>query len=215
MSDPFPSKQESHHPILTRRAVLISALTTLSLSTFVPASVAKTVVRRPSSARPSQWAVPVEIDGAPNLYRINQRLYRSAQPNAEGFAAVANDLSVKTIVNLRALHADDGLVQGTGLEVVRVPIHCWNLPVDRIVLALHHIRDASERNPVLIHCNHGADRTGLVIALYRTLYNGWTKTAAVQEMIHGGYGFNLLWDNNLQFIDTVAVEQLRGHVEAL
>ena len=34
--------------------------------------------------RPASWATPVETNGVPNLHRLNPKLYRSAQPTAEG-----------------------------------------------------------------------------------------------------------------------------------
>jgi protein tyrosine/serine phosphatase len=40
---------------------------------------------------------------------------------------------------------------------------------------------------VLVHCLHGEDRTGLVIAAYRILVNRWTYDAAVKEMLSFGY----------------------------
>jgi len=49
--------------------------------------------------------------------------------------------------------------------------------------------------PVFIHCEHGHDRTGLIIALYRVFYEGWTANAAHDEMMqmgHGGIGNQIL-----------------------
>ena len=36
-----------------------------------------------------------------------------------------------------------------------------------------------------MHCYHGADRTGLVVAMYRVIYQGWSFDAARSEMIDG------------------------------
>jgi hypothetical protein len=36
--------------------------------------------------------------------------------------------------------------------------------------------------PIYVHCEHGRDRTGLVIALYRVRYEGWTAERAAAEM---------------------------------
>lgn len=38
-----------------------------------------------------------------------------------------------------------------------------------------------------IHCLHGEDRTGLVVALYRILVQGWTVKRAKQEMYDNGF----------------------------
>lgn len=53
--------------------------------------------------------------------------------------------------------------------------------------------------PVLVHCQHGQDRTGLAIAAYRALVCGWTKEDAMTEALHFGYrrwinfGLNRTW----------------------
>lgn len=37
-----------------------------------------------------------------------------------------------------------------------------------------------------MRCQHGADRTGLVSALYRMVVQGWDAEAAVDGMVRGG-----------------------------
>ena len=49
-----------------------------------------------AAERPVAWAVPMERAGLPNLHRVDAKLYRSAQPTAEG------------MTNLVALHPQDG-----------------------------------------------------------------------------------------------------------
>jgi tyrosine-protein phosphatase SIW14 len=54
-------------------------------------------------------------------------------------------------------------------------------------------------DPTLVHCQHGEDRTGLVIAAYRVRYQGWTKETAMEEALKLGYrgwlnfGLNKTW----------------------
>ena len=50
------------------------------------------------------------------------------------------------------------------------------------------IRRAS--GPVLVHCLHGSDRTGTIVAMYRIVEQGWTREAAIAEMTGGGYGYH-------------------------
>jgi protein tyrosine/serine phosphatase len=71
---------------------------------------------------------------------------------------------------------------------------------DGIISALKLIKSAEGRGPVLVHCKHGADRTGVVIAMYRILYQGWTKEQAVDEMENGGYNFHSIFINIPNFI---------------
>jgi protein tyrosine/serine phosphatase len=54
--------------------------------------------------------------------------------------------------------------------------------------ALEILGDPSRR-PVFIHCEHGVDRTGLVIALYRVIYQNWKPADAKAEWVKSGHGF--------------------------
>ena len=64
----------------------------------------------------------------------------------------------------------------------------------------------------MLHCQHGADRTGLITALYRILYEGWSKPAAIDEMINGKFGYHAVWEHIPRYIQRVNVEQLRRDV---
>ena len=44
-----------------------------------------------------------------------------------------------------------------------------------------HMADPAKR-PVFVHCKHGADRTGTMVAFYRILFEGWSKDEAIREM---------------------------------
>lgn len=51
-----------------------------------------------------------------------------------------------------------------------------------------------------IHCEHGQDRTGLIVAIYRVRVDGWTKQQAEQEMLAHGFHKSLFglwryWEN--------------------
>lgn len=46
--------------------------------------------------------------------------------------------------------------------------------------------------PVFVHCMQGQDRTGVIIALYRVLYEGWAPKDAHDEMMALGYNSLLI-----------------------
>ncbi len=141
--------------------------------------------------------------------------YRSAQPEAEGFKALAKDPGIKTVVSLRAYHSDRPLVIGTGITPIRIRINTWHIETEDVVRALATIRRAETNGPVLLHCQHGADRTGLITALYRVLYQGWSKDAARTEMTQGAFGYHAIWGNIPRYLRRVDPERLRAKVEAL
>jgi hypothetical protein len=63
------------------------------------------------------------------------------------------------------------------------------------------------RRAVLVHCEHGGDRTGLIMALNRILYEGWWKEAAIAVMMNGGFGFQAVRGNIPALIRRVDVER--------
>jgi Tyrosine phosphatase family len=162
------------------------------------------------------WARPVELKNVVsfNLYRVTDAFYRSAQPNEKAFAALADQLRIRMVVSLRAFHSDEPLARGLSLHLApRIPMHTWHIEWKDVVKALKEVRHASPDVPVLVHCEHGADRTGLITALYRVLYEGWCKEAAIAEMMNGGFGFHAVWGNIPAFIRSVDVERLRRDVD--
>lgn len=156
--------------------------------------------------RPLEWAQPVEAKGLPNLHRVSGKLYRSAQPTAEGMRE-AERLGIRTVVSLRSGQRDALLAVGTDLVLRHVPMRAWNPHLPGAVAALSAI--AVSPGPVLVHCWHGADRTGMVVALYRMVEQGWTREAAIREMLEGGYGYHSIWKDIITFLETVDVEALR------
>ena len=157
-----------------------------------------------AAERPAAWAVKMERAGLPNLHRVDAKLYRSAQPTAEGMTNLVV-LGVKTVVNLRDNHSDSDEIGGLPLAAKRIEIATWN-PKAEQVKAFLAIMDDTNAAPVLVHCQHGADRTGTMCALYRVLCQGWKVEDAITEMKDGGYGYHSIWFHLPSFIRKTAKE---------
>lgn len=168
------------------------------------------------TTRPPQWATPVAAAGVPNLFRVTPRLYRSAQPDAEGFQSLQT-MGIKTVINLRRRIDDAPLAEGTGLTTLHIKIKTRHVTENHgaaIVLALRALRDAQHKGPVLVHCTHGADRTGMIIALWRMLDQDWPRADAITEMRQGGYGFHEVWANIPHCLEQVDLAALKSQVAA-
>lgn len=160
--------------------------------------------------RKAEWAKPV--DQVANLYRVTPHFYRSAKLGPENLPVIET-LGIKTVVSLRAFHKDFDLLAQTNIKAISVPINTWNIKDSKVVDALRAIRAAEQNGPVLLHCQHGADRTGLIVAMYRLIYQQWSKEAALEELTQGGYGYHALWKNIPHYLRTVDVEAIRQRVE--
>ncbi len=151
-----------------------------------------------SAARPEAWATPIALAGVPNLHKVTDGLYRSAQPTAEGMTNLVA-LGIKTVVNLRDNHSDSDEIGDLPLKARRIEIFTANMK-DKYVKEFLAIADDTNAVPVLVHCQHGADRTGTMCAMYRILRQGWTPDDAIDEMKNGGYGYHSILSNLPRFI---------------
>lgn len=159
--------------------------------------------------RDSRWAEPKRAEGLPNLYRVDSEVYRSGQPEGEGLRSAEN-LGIRTVLSLRSTNRDVALDKSGDLLLRNVPMRSWNTHDEDIIRALRIIHDAPK--PILVHCRHGADRTGLIMAMYRVVFQGWTKEQAKKEMLEGGYGFHSIWINITRRIDRADIVAIRARV---
>jgi tyrosine-protein phosphatase SIW14 len=174
---------------------------------------AVTVAAFPAAAdqpsRPTEWAAPVQSQHLKNFYRIDGKVYRSAQPDRKGFQEL-KAFGIANVLSFRDHHADDKDAKGLGLKLHRVKMEAGEIKDEQVVEALRIIRTA--KGPVLIHCWHGSDRTGLVSALYRILYQNWSKDEAIEELMKGGYGYHSLYRNIPEYIRKVNIESIRQRI---
>ena len=156
------------------------------------------------------WAEPITLEGVRNLYRISPMLNRSEQPTALGFKNLEK-LGIRTVINLRWFNNDDKEAAGTLLRTERVKIVTWDIDDKHVVAVMRMLKDTAN-GPFLIHCQHGADRTGVMSAMYRVLEQGWTPEDALAELQGGGYGYHSMWKNILKYVRTADVEKLRAAI---
>lgn len=160
--------------------------------------------------RNPDWAEP--IYQPQNLYRIHDKLFRSSQPIEEN-VRMLQELGIKTVLSLRAFHSNEALLKNSGIQLIQVKIYTWNIKDKQVVAALRALKAAESHGPVLLHCQHGADRTGLISAMYRILYQNWSREQALEELRKGGYGHHSMWKNIPKYLRTVDIEKIRALVE--
>jgi len=149
----------------------------------------------------------VKALGLPNLHKVDEGLYRGAQPTKRGMRSLER-LKVKTVVNLRSMHGDKHLLQGRSLDYVRLAFDTTKPEMSNVLAFLRVATDPNKR-PVFVHCKHGADRTGMMVAFYRIVAHGWSKKDAIREMRRGGFGFHPIWGHLIQFIKKADIPTLK------
>lgn len=142
-----------------------------------------------------------------NLYQINDSIFRSEQPSKKGFKAL-EEVGVKTILNFRRLRNDNAKARDTDLELIHIPLQTKKIEEVDIIMALKAINDAQK--PVLIHCWHGSDRTGVVIAAYRIIFENWSKEDAITEFRKKEFGYHENWYPHLiGILENLASEAIK------
>jgi tyrosine-protein phosphatase SIW14 len=158
-----------------------------------------------------KYAEKIDVNGFRNLYKINDCLYRSEQPDKKGMRELQK-MGVHTILNLRIGRCDQRKADDTHLILEHVPIHTGRINYNDIVQSLKIIHHSEK--PVLVHCLHGSDRTGCIIAAYRMVYENWSTDEAIKEFTEKKFGYHEEWyPNILHLLQSLDVESLRRDLE--
>jgi protein tyrosine/serine phosphatase len=115
-------------------------------------------------------------------------LYRSAQLGKDELESLARQYGLKSVLNLRGVNAGTGWYdqEMTAARDLGLAHYDYALSAKRFVPArqvadlLEIIRQAPK--PLLIHCQSGADRAGLVAALFRYAIAGVSAVDADRQL---------------------------------
>jgi len=114
--------------------------------------------------------------------KVDKSIYRGSAPTIEDVIFLNKQLAEKHIERTCAL---------LGIKQVIIPI----LPKKKssfLEIFYHSLNDLfTSEGPVFIHCLHGKDRTGLLVALFRCIVQKWSFNNALKEALHFGFGKGL------------------------
>lgn len=158
-----------------------------------------------STVRPTEWAQPVEVQY--NLFQMSPTLYRSALPD-DGAVPLLKNLKVATVINFLP-EADSNWLSDSGINQVQLPYRTSHVDDADVLKTLRAIQTAEASGPVLMHCKHGSDRTGLMAAMYRVVVQGWSKEDALSEMTQGGFGESGHFRESVRYMMQADVDKLR------
>ena len=141
------------------------------------------------------------------LYRINDSIYRSEQPKNKGFIELENN-GLRTVLNLRRSKDDIKKARHTDLILEHIRLKSKAINENDILEVLKVIKSA--KKPILIHCWHGSDRTGVAIAAYRMIFENWSAEEAIEEFRSPEFGYHENWYPNLiELLNGLNIEKLR------
>lgn len=125
-----------------------------------------------------------------NFHEVAPGIYRSGLLS-ERAPQLLKELGIKTVVNFddhrkRARKEEERLSE-LGIQAVSLPWSGWDYPEDETLAEVMTLMESPEHKPILVHCKHGQERTGVAIACWRIAHDGWSADQAYQEM--KSYGF--------------------------
>jgi protein tyrosine/serine phosphatase len=130
---------------------------------------------------------------------VAETLYRGGQPTSAGLEKL-HELGIDIIVNFRdepqKIETERQVVERLGMRYISIPWRGKDDPDDRQVAAFLQLLRESEGKKVFVHCKRGSERTGVMIAAFRILEQGWTPPQALQEMEK--FGFRGFWFRHLK-----------------
>lgn len=119
------------------------------------------------------------------------KIYRGAQPSAEDLQALRR-IGIRTILKLNTneLNAERAEATLLGMRVIDVPLSARSAGTSKScadVERAYAVMVDPANWPVYVHCEHGRDRTGFLIGLYRERAEGWDFDQVSRELTQYGH----------------------------
>jgi protein-tyrosine phosphatase len=120
--------------------------------------------------------------GVARFDRVSKDIYRSAQPSLRELIEVQQRYGIKSVLKLN--RGSDPAPPG--ISVVNQPLDALSEPSHEQLEEILRAIDQAPK-PLLIHCTHGEDRTGLIVALYKMSRLGVPLETAYTDMMRRGF----------------------------
>ena len=171
------------------------------------------------------------LEHAKRLRPITEgRVYRSGCLTADGFRDAIQKLGIKTVISFWDEDPDPELYDNRfSWNKIKESELCYELGVNykfifvellpecvrgdakhKAIDQFFEIMDDERSYPVLIHCKAGLHRTGVMAAIYRMEYDGWSRDDALRELKAHGFGHFVANTSNEYILQYVMPYQRRG-----
>jgi tyrosine-protein phosphatase SIW14 len=143
-----------------------------------------------------------------NFGIVNDSIFRSGQPSDQKAIADLYAIGCRAILKLNSdteYEAETEWCHATNMAIIQMPIPTLVNSTETIKTIAEKLLETGLRMPhatrVLVHCTHGRDRTGLVVAAYRIMFEKWTvEQANAERKRYGVLGFIELADIDMEVI---------------
>ena len=122
-----------------------------------------------------------------SLHKISENTYRSNQPFPWQILADKNKRGIKTIINLRGVRncssffLEKETCERHNIKLINFPVTSRAAPKVETILAAKKLFNEIEY-PIIMHCKSGADRAGLMSALYLILHKNVSVNEAKKQL---------------------------------
>jgi len=125
--------------------------------------------------------------GLANFAEVSPRLFRGAQPGADGLKQLKK-MGVGIVIDMRSSKSEheETAVSELGMRYIAIPWHC-PFPTDKTFAEFLKVIHDNPDTKIFVHCRLGDDRTGMAIASYRMAEEGWSADDALKEMKDFGF----------------------------
>ena len=120
------------------------------------------------------------------LTQVSDWLYRGSEPEEKDFAKI-KEKGIRTVIDFRDKPKK---VEGERKKVEALGMNYFNLPwlitrpvKPELLDQFFKILDDPKNRPVLIHCEHGRDRTGVMTTLALMRYEGLSEKEARESAL--------------------------------
>ncbi|MBX9573587.1 MAG: dual specificity protein phosphatase family protein [Candidatus Obscuribacterales bacterium] len=143
-----------------------------------------------------------------NFQVVSPVVLRGGQPDEEGLELLKRG-GVKLVVNLRhhaksspkpassysffrrgdddEIEEEQEIAERLGLRFLNISLDGVTAPTFADIDKFVQLFSDPENQPMYVHCLHGRERTGFMLAAYRMKIESWTVEQAYQEMLQQGF----------------------------
>ncbi|HEY9684666.1 MAG TPA: dual specificity protein phosphatase family protein [Oculatellaceae cyanobacterium] len=126
----------------------------------------------------------------PRLTAVTPWLWRGAQPSKDTLLELGQ-AGIRTVINLRwsadSLWNERQWILETDMNYIVIPLTYIALPTRAQVHQFLSVLDDRKNHPIFVHCQHGVDRTGMMLAIWRIARDNWSADEAYDEMRAAGF----------------------------